>query len=132
MSTFVYLLVTIGIVAVKYYLEQKSKTSASTTPGDVLTEVFPMQSEQDDEETEAKETEIHTIEQGLKPTITHQTSKAVSIQNTPTTSVKANISKTKPTNEETDNCTSDKLNLSKRDEARRAFIYSEIFSRKYE
>lgn len=132
MSTFVYLLVTIAIVAVKYYVEQKSKTSASTTPSDVLTEVFPMQSEQDDDETEVKEAEVLTIEQGFKPTTTPQTSKAVVTQNIPTTSVKANISETKPINENTDNCTPDKFNLSKRNVARRAFIYSEIFNRKYE
>ena len=132
MSTFIYLLITIGIVAAKYYLEQKSKASAPTTPSDVLTEIFPMLSEQEDEETEAEEAETPVIIPDLNPATISQAPKVTVAQSTSTTTVEENKIVTKPNNKEKNDGTSDKLNLSKRGEARRAFIYSEIFNRKYE
>lgn len=132
MSTFIYLLITIGIVAAKYYLEQKSKASAPTTPSDVLTEIFPMLSEQEDEETEAEEAETPVIIPNLNPATISQAPKVTVTQSTSTTTVEENKIVTKTNNKEKNDGTSDKLNLSKRGEARRAFIYSEIFNRKYE
>ena len=132
MSTFVYLLITIGIVAVKYYVEQKSKATTSTTPSDVLTEIFPTLSEQEDVETDAKEAETPVNAPDLKSATISQAPKVIATQSIPTASVKENKSVTKPINKEIDGDTSDKFNLSKRNEARRAFIYSEIFNRKYE
>ena len=66
MSTFVYALVCIGIVAIKFYFEQKGKSSHSASSGEVLTEVFPMLSELKDETSNKIDEKEIQLEELLK------------------------------------------------------------------
>ena len=139
MSTFVYALVCIGIVAIKFYFEQKGKSAHSASSGEVLTEVFPMLSELKDETSNKIDEKEIQLEDDTIVSSTFDDSRFISLQKNEF-SVKTLPRETKvvdtikidekPKSEQSSDITS--IKLSKRDEARRAFIYSEILNRKYE
>lgn len=128
MSTFLYVLLAIGLVVMKYYMEQKSKTADS--PADkTLTEVFPTTSyeHEDENDDEGDWTTPHPApvtqeEYKLETPATMRRTEPDDQTESPMIR-EVNGDSTPP---------SEKINLSTREEARRAFIYSEIFNRKYE
>jgi hypothetical protein len=139
MSTFVYALVCIGIVAVKFYFEQKGKSTHSASSGEVLTEVFPMLSELKDETTSKVDEKGIQLEDDTIVPSTFDDSRFMSLRKNDSSVkvlskgakvVDAIKSDERPKAEQSSDIA--RIKLATRDEARRAFVYSEILNRKYE
>ena len=139
MSTLAYIIISAAVVLLKLFLEQKNKDSApSPTQGEILTEVFPTLS--DDPDSQAAPLPIE--EQPQRAEVQQPAANIVQAlqqkrHSSPTThhGQKGEHTTTPPQSQQTaqeQDAKSKRMTLTKREEARRAFIYSEIFNRKYE
>ncbi|MBE6291591.1 MAG: hypothetical protein E7091_04130 [Bacteroidales bacterium] len=130
MSTLLYILVVVGAIYFKYVKEWKSDGADIPSTGeDILTETFPTY--QSDEETSIDdEPECQT---SLSDGYRYSHSDIVE----PRTKEQTILHEVLPDNEDLtevhdEGSSKERIILSTREEARRAFIYSEIFNRKYE
>lgn len=126
MSTILYALLCIGLFAAKYYFEQKSKdTESAASDGTIDEEPLTTSPFYEYELTDDSEEDIATSLQE-RPILNNplRQEEAKSEENVAATSeIENDIDST---------YNKDNITLSTREEARRAFIYSEIFNRKYE
>ena len=118
MSIFVFILIYIGFAGIKFLLRQM--TSNTQMASEELTEVFPTQSEICDDEEE-----VVLDNDFVDTTVTERTEPSIA---TPqhTTAAKEPEKAKEPIQ------TTERIAFTTRNEARRAFIYTEIFNRKYE
>ena len=139
MSTFIYVLVCIGIVAIKFYFEQKEKSANPTTPSEVLTEVFPVLPKLKDEvfdniEEDDNLSDDETIapQKHLTPLFVDLPKSSSKASSKDVKAIETKKIGEKPETNHSSEATIKDIKLSTRTEARQAFIYSEIFKRKYE
>ena len=135
-STLVYAIISIVILLLKFFLDQKNKdTALPPTQGEILTEIFPTLPDNPDspitplpiEDTHKEKTPqsaantIQALQQRERDPLTCRRQEKGRVATPPQQQT------TKEDKYETK-----RITLTKREEARRAFIYSEIFNRKYE
>ena len=128
MSIFAFILIYVGLAGVKYLLKQLTGNTQAETVGNELTEVFPTLSETSNEKPPLHYDELEkTAILAKKPD--SQAPHFAALQSNDT----ASIEEGKKAHEKEDtNRVSKRIALTTREEARRAFIYTEIFNRKYE
>lgn len=138
MSIFVYILIYIGLAGIKYLFDKMTEDKQARSAGNELKEVFPTLSESCDEYTNSQNyvpeennavmpiSDIPTIEEKNKSPL------FVTPQSNDTIADTAIDEKNKAIEKETTHQKTKKIALTTREEARRAFIYTEIFNRKYE
>lgn len=138
MSIFVYILIYIGLAGIKYLFDKMTEDKQARSAGNELKEVFPTLSESCDEYTNSQNyvpeennavmpiSDIPTIEEKNKSPL------FVTPQRNDTIADTAIDEKNKAIEKETTHQKTRKIALTTREEARRAFIYAEIFNRKYE
>ena len=138
MSIFVYILIYIGLAGIKYLFDKMTEDKQARSAGNELKEVFPTLSESCDEYTNSQNyvpeennavmpiSDIPTIEEKKKSPL------FVTPQSNDTIADTAIDEKNKAIEKETTHQKTRKIALTTREEARRAFIYAEIFNRKYE
>lgn len=138
MSIFVYILIYIGLAGIKYLFDKMTEDKRARSAGNELKEVFPTLSESCDEYTNSQNyipeennavmpiSDIPTIEEKNKSPL------FVTPQSNDTIADTAIDEKNKAIEKETTHQKTRKIALTTREEARRAFIYAEIFNRKYE
>ena len=138
MSIFVYILIYIGLAGIKYLFDKMTEDKQARSAGNELKEVFPTLSESCDEYTNSQNyvpeennvvmpiSDIPTIEEKNKSPL------FVTPQSNDTIADTAIDEKNKAIEKETTHQKTRKIALTTREEARRAFIYAEIFNRKYE
>ena len=138
MSIFVYILIYIGLAGIKYLFDKMTEDKRERSAGNELKEVFPTLSESCDEYTNSQNyvpeennavmpiSDIPTIEEKNKSPL------FVTPQSNDTIADTAIDEKNKAIEKETTHQKTRKIALTTREEARRAFIYAEIFNRKYE
>ena len=128
MSTILYALLCIGLFAAKYYFEQKSKDTESAASDGTIDEeplTTPTPPFYEYELTDDSEEDISTSlqEQPILNNPLRQEEAKSEEKVVATSEIENDIEST---------YNKDNITLSTREEARRAFIYSEIFNRKYE
>ena len=126
MSTILYALLCIGLFAAKYYFEQKSKdTESAASDGTIDEEPLTTPPFYEYELTDDSEEDISTSlqEQPILNNPLRQEEAKSEEKVVATSEIENDIDST---------YNKDNITLSTREEARRAFIYSEIFNRKYE
>ena len=117
MSIFVFVLIYIGFAGVKFLLKQMTSNAQAAPVSEELTEVFPVLSEPCDE------VKVDLDHDFADTTTADRTEPSMA---TPQQAVKGPEEVKKPMQD------AEKIALTTRNEARRAFIYTEIFNRKYE